>query len=824
MAVERMRCLEAAGEAAEALAFGESLVDEQLPKPTDAPVLGLMAHIHAGLREDTDRALQLLEQAREALSGAPLPPELVAIRAQAHFRAGSNYEAIDSARSIADSPPPDDPAKLDRWLEMRSVWAQALHQDGRLDEGIALLEELDVGLGHGRPARAQLDATLGRLLWHGGRVRDAGEVMARAADEERGLAVPDRARLLNNAGLARYSAGDRKGAQRMLEQAAILFERMGDTADLVRARTNLCFLYRESGRWERAEQTGTWAHENARALEMHDFEAMAAGNLGDLALAVDDLQGAAGWFDRADELARTHGLESEQVELARRLAELASVANDEDAGDRAQAALALASAAGDDAEVARATALLALAHARAGRTSEMHRCLAEATTPLREAGAAGSLAEVRVTAARALLIAGLTVDALQEATRVLVYADEVEHALLRKRADALVASIRDIQGPGGMDRQQDQLLALAVAVARERDFQAILDAVATATLDLLDGERAFVLIDRDGTPEVVASAAREGTDPGAPSRTVVSRALRDGREVIASDVDERADLRAARSVATMQLKSAMCVPMLDGDQQVGALYVDSRAASHEEVTRAAQLLRALGSYAAVAIHNARYVQEVAARAAQAAEIAHDLRSPAAAIQLAAMALLEAHPEDDPRREHVVRILDGSQRVQAMAGEFLEERSSRRRRLDLSAHTRRLVGLLEIEAEALGVTVRAEIAPDLSVVGDHNALARVVTNLVSNAVRFSDEGQTVELGLDAFEGHARVHVRDHGKGIPEGDLPTLFERRPASEVKPGGYGLGLSIASRLVEAQGGTLSAANHPDGGAEFTVLLPLAR
>ena len=822
LATGRLRALVTAGRVDEAEQFGQLLLDERQLGTAAATVLGLLAQLQATVRKDDTQALELLERARVALDGAPLPEELVEIKAKVHFRAERAYEAIEAARSIADRPPPEEPDRLDRWLSMRVTWAQALQQVDRLVDAVALLEGLDASVGENRAARALYDATLGRLLWHAGRTREAGDVMARAAAEERGLPAVDRARMLSNAGLARYGIGDRSGALRAWEQAALLMERMGDEAHLVVVRTNLCVGYREAGQWERALKAGEWAHETAGKLSMPDFEAMAAGNLGDLALAMEELTLAGEWFGRADTLATAHSLEGEKVELARREAELAARRNADDAAEKAHLALEKADEAGDVVQKARSTALLALAHARNGHIEDMYRCVEEAIEPLVEAGAAGELAEVRLWAARAMFIAGQRIDALQQATRALVYADEVEHAELRKRADALVDSIRRLQDVDVKTRREDKLLGLAVAVARERDIDGLLHTVAGATLELLDSDRAFVILAQGGAPEVAAAALKRGVEPGQPSSTVVQRALDAGREVIAADVDERGDLRDARSVMDMELKSAMCVPMFDGETQVGALYVDSRAASEDEVTHSVDLLRALGSFAAVAVHNARQLREAASRAEQAAEVAHDLRSPAAGIQLAALELLERCPADGVERDALVRILDGAQRVQGLAGEFLDERSSSRRPLDLSEHVMRTLDLLRYEAEALGVRLTAELEPGIEVIGDHNGLSRVVGNLVGNAVKYSPEGGQVVVALGAQAGRARLTVRDSGPGIPDEDLSHVFDRGVKARGAREGHGLGLAIVRRIVAEHGGTATAMNHPDGGARFIVEIPL--
>ena len=120
----------------------------------------------------------------------------------------------------------------------------------------------------------------------------------------------------------------------------------------------------------------------------------------------------------------------------------------------------------------------------------------------------------------------------------------------------------------------------------------------------------------------------------------------------------------------------------------------------------------------------------------------------------------------------------------------------------------------------GRTVQVSARPT-TVVGRPRELARAVGNLLDNAAKFSEPPAPVEVSVD----HGVVVVRDHGPGIPEADLPKVFERffrSPASRAKPGS-GLGLAIVEQTATAHGGTVRAANHPDGGAVLTFALPEA-
>ncbi|MBW4625074.1 MAG: response regulator [Brasilonema octagenarum HA4186-MV1] len=117
--------------------------------------------------------------------------------------------------------------------------------------------------------------------------------------------------------------------------------------------------------------------------------------------------------------------------------------------------------------------------------------------------------------------------------------------------------------------------------------------------------------------------------------------------------------------------------------------------------------------------------------------------------------------------------------------------------------------------------------DVSVLGDSNRLQQIVTNLLDNAIKFTQLRGRVEVRLDTVDSWCSIQVKDTGIGISADFLPHVFERFTQAEVPsrhlPGGLGLGLAIARQLVELHGGTIEAASEGEGrGATFTVKLPL--
>ncbi len=113
-----------------------------------------------------------------------------------------------------------------------------------------------------------------------------------------------------------------------------------------------------------------------------------------------------------------------------------------------------------------------------------------------------------------------------------------------------------------------------------------------------------------------------------------------------------------------------------------------------------------------------------------------------------------------------------------------------------------------------------------VVADEGRLRQVLRNLLDNAIRHTDAGE-ISVECRVADGRARLAVNDAGEGIPEDDLPFVFERfyraDSARARQTGGSGVGLAVSKRIVEDHGGTVFAENREGGGASVGFTLPLA-
>ena len=215
-----------------------------------------------------------------------------------------------------------------------------------------------------------------------------------------------------------------------------------------------------------------------------------------------------------------------------------------------------------------------------------------------------------------------------------------------------------------------------------------------------------------------------------------------------------------------------------------------------------------------------------------ADIAHELRTPLAvqranleAIQDGIYPLTPESLEAILQQNHTLARLVEDLRTLALAdaGQLNLNRSLN----DLVALVENVIDRFQPQASARQVKLVFEpvqrAIPLLSI--DPIRIEQVITNLVSNALRYTPEEGTIQLSLSQQAGQVHLQVHDNGPGIGAKDLPHIFERfyraGQSRSREEGGTGIGLAIARQLAEAHGGSLSASNHPQGGALFTLSLP---
>jgi signal transduction histidine kinase len=216
-----------------------------------------------------------------------------------------------------------------------------------------------------------------------------------------------------------------------------------------------------------------------------------------------------------------------------------------------------------------------------------------------------------------------------------------------------------------------------------------------------------------------------------------------------------------------------------------------------------------------------------------ADIAHELRTPLAvqranleALQDGVYPLTAENLAPVIEQNHMLTRLVEDLRTIALAdaGQIELERAP----TDLTVLVQRMVERFQPQASSQQVSL-SFIPPAISIPqisADPIRLEQVLTNLLSNALRYTPDGGHINLALSTTDGSVRLSIHDSGPGIPEESMPYIFERFYRADKSraraEGGTGLGLAIARQLARAHGGDLTATNHASGGALFTLILPV--
>jgi len=227
----------------------------------------------------------------------------------------------------------------------------------------------------------------------------------------------------------------------------------------------------------------------------------------------------------------------------------------------------------------------------------------------------------------------------------------------------------------------------------------------------------------------------------------------------------------------------------------------------------------------------RHADEERLRNALLSSVSHDLRTPLGVITGAVSTALETPDLAEPaRRELLQSAQEEAQRLHRLVSNLLDITRLESGALDL--HTE-WTPLEEVVGAALNRRemateahrVRVSLPEDLPLVAmDGVLMEQLLLNLLDNALKYSPPGSPVDIKAWAAGKSLTLSVSDQGPGIPEGEEERIFEklaRGQAASNRPGA-GLGLAICKGIVTAHHGRIQAVNHPHGGAQFLVTLPL--
>lgn len=317
----------------------------------------------------------------------------------------------------------------------------------------------------------------------------------------------------------------------------------------------------------------------------------------------------------------------------------------------------------------------------------------------------------------------------------------------------------------------------------------------------------------------IAQSLFKDREPISPGRLPIVRAARHGEELHGEEIEFVSP--SGRRVTLL----ASAAPFTDPDGSLaGGVCVLADITAHKELQRQLDARRRESDEA-----NLRKTRFFAA-------LSHDVRTPANAIRLHAELLKRA--AEEPKLAHMIpdlarRMENSAVGLGELLGELLDFARFDSEKIEVLETEFSLGGLLSDECRQLGPVARAKgltldcvpLDPPIHLRTDRVKLARVLRNLIENAVKFTETG-TVTVGGDVLVSRAvRIAVKDSGPGIPTEIQHRIFDEffqlGNPERARTKGTGLGLAISKRLIEAIGAELSVNSREGEGSTFTIILP---
>ena len=386
------------------------------------------------------------------------------------------------------------------------------------------------------------------------------------------------------------------------------------------------------------------------------------------------------------------------------------------------------------------------------------------------------------------------------------------------------------------DNQQfKQLLDISRDLASTLDLDILLRKIMRVAVNLSNAESALVFLFDETKGGIVLQFSSNiqnsrtilGSDIS--SDSVAGQVAAQGKPMIVTEINQdQRPIVTADPLFPPTIRSLIAVPLVAKDKVQGVLQVVNKKQGLFNDADV-DVLTVLAAQAAIAVENSRLYQQ----ADLINELVHELRTPLASILTITYLLKRSDLTEEQRLQFVESIADEVTRLNNLASSYLEYSRLETGRLtftasliDLAAVLQECSRILQPKAREAGIQLTLSL-PDrpLTFEGDENKIKQVVINLLNNAIKYNSPGGHVN--IDAWGDSQKVgfSVQDDGIGIPEEDLPHVFEKfyRAAQiqEAYPG-TGLGLSICSRIVEIHGGTIRVQSQVKAGSTFTIELPV--
>jgi PAS domain S-box-containing protein len=394
-----------------------------------------------------------------------------------------------------------------------------------------------------------------------------------------------------------------------------------------------------------------------------------------------------------------------------------------------------------------------------------------------------------------------------------------------------------------------RLQNITAALSQAATSAQVAEAILTQGLEALDAERGMVsqLTNDGGSLEVIGSKgyAPEVLQPWTTfpleAQAPAAEAVRTRDLVLVSTPQQHAERfpNLARERAISASSALAAAPLIVGDRVIGAIGLAFDGPREFDAGDRAFLL-ALARQCAQALDRARAYEDarnaVRAREQFLSIASHELKTPLTSIKASAQMIARRLRDEELNRDRLTRFSDQMRseilRLETLVSDLLDASRIQQGRLDLRPEPTDLAALARVVVERFEHTptrtpqhrLIIDAGDQVTANVDPARIDQVITNLVSNALKYSPDGGEVRVAIERRPEHVRIVVSDQGIGMTDDEQQRLFEpfaRGEQARQQFGGTGLGLFISAEIVERHDGTIAVTSSAGQGSTFTVELP---
>jgi signal transduction histidine kinase len=340
-----------------------------------------------------------------------------------------------------------------------------------------------------------------------------------------------------------------------------------------------------------------------------------------------------------------------------------------------------------------------------------------------------------------------------------------------------------------------------------------------------------------------------------PMDSLVARSIFEKQPFVIPDADQDPRVNPILK-EKFNLHSLVVIPLFTKEKPLGVIAADHVEPGKNVTKETLESVMTFAQQAGLAIHNAFMYQELkafsqemeekikkttadlrkaeaqlirseklAALGQLAAGIAHEIRNPLTSINILIHSMIQNLPSRDPQREDFQVIEEEIQRINEIINQFLQfakPASPHLERAEVTSIFEETLQLLRPQMEKLQIFVEKDFLSLPLITIDHEQVKQVILNLLMNAIQAMPKGGQLKLGGQVSKDGQwiQLFIQDSGVGIPPENMDKLFD--PFFSTKEGGFGLGLSIAHRIIDQHHGEIEVTSNPDEGTIFTVYLPI--